>query len=74
VSIPGNIAEGAGRKEFAYFLSNSQGSASEVETEILIASKLNYIDEPTYLVLRSNLDDIGRMLTGLYQHLVRKDF
>lgn len=42
VSIPANIAEGAGRKsykEFAYFLSNSQGSASEVETELLIASK-----------------------------------
>jgi four helix bundle protein len=33
VSIPANLAEGAGRrsqKEFAYFLSNSQGSASEL--------------------------------------------
>ena len=35
VSIPSNIAEGAARtseKEFLYFLSNSQGSASEVST------------------------------------------
>jgi four helix bundle protein len=48
VSIPANIAEGAGRKsskEFAYFLSNSQGSASEVDTELEIANRLNYIDE-----------------------------
>jgi len=40
VSIPANIAEGAARKspkEFAHFLSNAQGSASEVETELLIA-------------------------------------
>jgi len=75
VSIPANIAEGAGRKsskEFAHFLSNSQGSASEVETELLIASRLNYVGEGNYLVLRSSLDEIGRMLTGLCQHLEKK--
>ncbi len=75
VSIPANIAEGAGRKfdkEFGYFLSNSQGSASEVETELLIASRLKYIEEPKYLALRSSLDDIGRMLTGLCQHVASK--
>jgi four helix bundle protein len=51
VSIPANLAEGAGRrsqKEFAYFLSNSQGSASELETELIIASKLGYLDETTF--------------------------
>jgi four helix bundle protein len=72
VSIPANIAEGAGQKsskEFAYFLSNAQGSASEVETELLIASKLSYIQEAKYLPLRSALDEIGRMITGLGRHL-----
>ena len=75
VSIPANIAEGAGRKsskEFGYFLSNSQGSASEVETELLIASRLNYLPEAKYLSLRSALDEIGRMITGLGRHLERK--
>lgn len=75
VSIPANIAEGAGRKsykEFAHFLSNSQGSASEVETELLIASRLSYIKDSSYLALRSSLDEIGRMLTGLCQHLEKK--
>jgi four helix bundle protein len=72
VSIPANIAEGAGRKsykEFAHFLSNSQGSAGEVETELLIASRLRYLKESDYAALRSSLDEIGRMLTGFCRHL-----
>jgi four helix bundle protein len=75
VSIPANIAEGAGRKsykEFAHFLSNSQGSASELETELLIAVRLGYVEDRTYRVLRSSLDEIGRMLTGLHQHLEQR--
>jgi four helix bundle protein len=75
VSIPANIAEGAGRrsdKEFGYFLSNSQGSASEVDTELLIAHKLSYLDGKQYLALSSSLDEIGKMLTGLSHHLARK--
>ncbi len=75
VSVPANIAEGAGRnsaKEFAHFLSNAQGSASEVETELLIAHRLGYLDERSYLGLRTCLDNIGRMLTGLSQHLKQK--
>jgi len=75
VSIPANIAEGAGRqspKEFAHFLSNAQGSASEVETELLIAYHLGYLVESRYQALRSLLDDIGRMITGLSRHVKRK--
>ncbi|HEX8922372.1 MAG TPA: four helix bundle protein [Pyrinomonadaceae bacterium] len=76
VSVPANIAEGAGRnsyKEFAHFLSNAQGSASEVETELLIAHRLSYLDENNYLELRASLDNIGRMITGLSQHLKQKN-
>ena len=72
VSISANIAEGAGRnssKEFIHFLSNAQGSASEVETEILIAFRLEYLSKKQYNDLLSGLDDIGRMLTGLSKHL-----
>lgn len=73
VSIPANIAEGAARKshkEFMHFLSTSQGSASEVDTELLIASRLGYLENSTEL--RSSLDEIGRMLTGLSQHLQQR--
>src|SRR5713226_8750272 len=71
-SIPANIAEGAGRqsaKEFAHFLSNAQGSASEVDTELLIDNRLGYLGEGKYVALRSALDEIGRMITGLSRHL-----
>src|SRR2546423_4045490 len=56
VSIPANIAEGAARdspKEFTHFLSTAQGSASELETEILIAHKLGYFAEKTHASLRT---------------------
>jgi four helix bundle protein len=75
VSIAANIAEGAGRRsdrEFLQFLSHSQGSTSEVETELLIAHRLGYVDSDEYDGLCRTLDDIGRMITGLSNHLKRK--
>ena len=75
VSIPDNIVQGAARqsdKEFAYFLSNAQGSSSELETEVLIARRLGYLSEDVYLEMRAVLDSIGRMIVGLSQHLKRK--
>ena len=76
VSIPTNIAEGAARKsdkEFLQFLSIAQGSASEVETEILIAHRLGYLNKQDFEHADLCLDDIGRMLTGLSNHLKRKN-
>lgn len=75
VSISSNIAEGAGRKsdrEFLQFLSHSQGSASEVDTQLYIAFRLKFINEADYQSLEKSLDDIGRMITGLSNHLERK--
>lgn len=72
VSIPANIAEGAARtsaKEFCHFLSNAQGSASELETELLIANRLGYVAASKYDPLRVAIDEIGRMITGLSQKL-----
>lgn len=46
ISIPSNIAEGAGRKsekEFLRFLEISTGSAFELETQLLLAEGLGYI-------------------------------
>jgi four helix bundle protein len=72
VSVPANIAEGAARqsdKEFLHFLSNAQGSASELSTELLIASKLGYLTTKEYSEVMSELDHIGRMLFGLSKNV-----
>jgi four helix bundle protein len=56
VSIPSNIAEGPGqltRGEFRVFLGNARGSLSELENQILIARKLNYLNESEADGLRS---------------------
>ena len=47
VSIPSNIAEGAGRnssKEFIQFLSIANGSTCELETQLLLIVKLKMLD------------------------------
>ena len=75
VSIAANIAEGAGRdsrKEFCYFLSNAQGSASELATELLIAHRLSFLTDGAYTTLLNTLDSIGRMIVGLSRHLKSK--
>jgi four helix bundle protein len=72
VSIPANIAEGAGRysnREFAHFLSNAQGSSSELETELIISNRLGYLDDTTFSNLITPLDRIGRLITGLSKHV-----
>jgi four helix bundle protein len=64
VSVPANIAEGAARqshKEFVHFLSNVQGSASELSTELLIARRLGYLSQLDYQEGNDELDNIGRM-------------
>jgi len=74
VSVPANIAEGAARqtpREFVNFLSIAQGSASEAETELLIALRLGYLSEQTHSSLRAELDELGRMLVGLSRRVKR---
>lgn len=72
VSIPANVAEGAARqhdKEFLHFLYIAQGSASELETELLIACKLGYIEKQNYESLYNELNLIARKIVGLSNHV-----
>ena len=68
VSIPSNIAEGAGRpsdSDFAHYLDMALGSTYEVETQLLIAKNVNYLSEELYSVLNSQIVNIERQLYGL---------
>lgn len=68
VSIPSNIAEGHGRnsdKELIRFLFISLGSASELETQILLSSKLEFLKEEGFNQLNELNNEIIRMLVAL---------
>ena len=60
VSIPSNIAEGAGRnsnKEFKYFMSIANGSTYELQTQLILLSELNLISkEKTQPVIELSIE------------------
>jgi four helix bundle protein len=70
ISIPSNVAEGAGRsgrREFLKFLSIARGSLSELETQLLIAADLKYLSaEHGAFAL---LERVSRLITGLHRKL-----
>lgn len=75
VSVPANIAEGHGRKSTAVFVNHigiAYGSLMEMETHIQIAERLGYITQSTSTSLLSDLDELGRMLTGLKNSLAKR--
>ena len=72
VSIPSNIAEGVernSRKETVQFLHIAKGSCAELRTQLLIASKIRYIDEPAFISFKQDAESISRMLHGLIKSL-----
>jgi four helix bundle protein len=65
VSIASNIAEGASRngdKEFLHFLSISIGSAYEIETQLIIANKLNYLNDVVLGEILIQITEIQKMI------------
>jgi four helix bundle protein len=74
VSIPSNIAEGQGRKtkpDFRNFLSITYGSLRELETQVIIAQRLDYIDNIMSEEVMNLANQVGRLINGLSQSLTR---
>lgn len=72
VSIPSNIAEGAGRSgdtEFKHFLSIAMGSCFELETQLIIAQDLELLNEAKSNELQEQLNYIQNMIYKLKQSL-----
>ena len=68
VSIPSNIAEGAGRngaKEYLHFIGISRGSLAELETQMQLAVMLDFVtsDHASFELA----DRTGKLLTGLHK-------
>lgn len=74
VSIPSNIAEGSarkGNKEIVQFTSLSLGSLAELETQMLIAYRLKYIDNKD--AIQNEIEHVRRLLIGFRNHLKRTE-
>lgn len=72
VSVPSNISEGAARKgktEFKQYLYIALGSASEIETQLMIAKNLNFISNDLYIKLNDEIVEIRKMLNGLIKSI-----
>ena len=72
VSIPSNIAEGAARnsgKEFIQFLYISLGSLSELETQVIIANKIGYLDS---LDMINSIEILKKMLLNFIKYVKTK--
>mgnify|MGYP001562676292 FL=1 len=68
VSIPSNIAEGYGRKSWKekdQFYLISFGSRCELETQIIIAKRLKFIDNKEFVKADGLLDEVLRMLNKM---------
>lgn len=72
VSVMANIAEGNGRRtnaDFASFLVQSHGSASEVQSHLYVALDLGYVSQLDFDEIYALFDEISRMTMALAQHL-----
>ncbi|OGG67627.1 hypothetical protein A3C21_00325 [Candidatus Kaiserbacteria bacterium RIFCSPHIGHO2_02_FULL_59_21] len=72
VSIPSNIAEGRSRgtrKDFVNFLHTALGSGTELETQLIIAQRLNYLQSANFQSTTALLSEVCRMLHAMIKKL-----
>lgn len=72
VSIPSNIAEGAGRntkKDFNNFLGVSTGSSCELDTQLIIANRIGFLEGSILQSLQNDIIEIQKMNWALKRSL-----
>lgn len=72
VSIAANIAEGYGRENtgtYIQFLRIAQGSLKELETHLIIASRVGFLDALPFSQLSEQAESIGKMLHALIRSI-----
>lgn len=72
ISIPSNIAEGAGRNndsEFFHFLGIANASSFELQTQLILIRELNLLDAEKVNSLISKLNEIQRMIYSFKANL-----
>lgn len=72
ISVPSNIAEGAGRnsnKEFKYFLSVANGSTTELETQVQLTVRLSFVENKEVKEILNLCAEIKKMNYALQKSL-----
>ncbi|WP_145283421.1 four helix bundle protein [Pirellulimonas nuda] len=75
VSIPSNVAEGHARgstPEFLRFLAIARGSLAELETQLIIATRLELLRQDSSNEILHKADELSRMLSGLRTSLQKR--
>ncbi|MEW6672479.1 MAG: four helix bundle protein [Thermodesulfobacteriota bacterium] len=75
LSIPGNIAEGYGRKttpEYLRSLYIAYGSTGELETQVLLSGDLGYLDKERLSGLQRDIGEVERMIKALINSLEKR--
>jgi four helix bundle protein len=75
ISVPSNIAEGHERistGEFRHYLGRALGSLMEIETQIIVAERLGYLDKEKSMQLLERTAEVGKILNGLLRSLATR--
>ncbi len=76
ISIASNIAEEQGRgtlRDFLHFLTMSYGSLRELETQVVIAHRLGYLQAEQFSSIETKMATVGKLINGLKRGLVAHD-
>lgn len=71
-SVPSNIAEGNLRRslpDYLLFLKIAGGSCAEIETQLIIAKNLNFMEYEQFQNISESIKEILKMLNGLINSL-----
>jgi len=74
LSVPSNIAEGAGRittGEFLQAVGYARGSLLEIETQLIIATRFGYLTSKDTDTLLELTTEVGKLINGLLRSLKR---
>ena len=75
VSIPSNLAEGSSRRskqEFIRFINIASGSLAELETQLMLSNRLNFVTIEKLNQLKNQTKEISKMLFALQRSLAEK--